>query len=97
VNTRPESIARHMWNARCKRQRYANLPDSLKPTSIHEAYAAQEEYWRLAEPEYGPPAGVKIATTTKPVDRMPAIRRCFSAPCSTCSPRSSAIALRCGR
>jgi 2-keto-4-pentenoate hydratase len=67
---RPESIARHMWNARCTRQRYANLPDSLKPTSIHEAYAAQEQYWRLAESVYGSVAGAKIATTTKVMQQL---------------------------
>ena len=67
---RPESIARHMWDARRARQRYANLPDSLRPTSIHEAYAAQEECWRLAEPVYGSVAGAKIATTTKVMQQL---------------------------
>jgi 2-keto-4-pentenoate hydratase len=70
VNTRPESIARYLWDARCKRQKYASLPDSLKPTSIREAYAAQEEYWRLAEPVYGPVAGVKVAMTTKVMQQL---------------------------
>ena len=65
MNTRAESMARHMWDARRMRQRYENLPDSLTPGSIGEAYAAQEAYWRLAEPVYGPVAGVKVATTTK--------------------------------
>jgi len=36
----------------------------LRPTSIAEAYAAQEVYYRLAEPVYGAVAGAKIATTT---------------------------------
>jgi 2-keto-4-pentenoate hydratase len=70
MNARPESMARHMWNARCTRQRYANLPDSLKPTSISEAYEAQEQYWRLAEPVYGAVAGAKIATTTKVMQQL---------------------------
>jgi 2-keto-4-pentenoate hydratase len=70
MNARLESIARHMWDARCTRQKYANLPDSLKPVSIHEAYAAQEEYWRLAESVYGPVAGVKVATTTKVMQQI---------------------------
>ena len=67
-----------MWDARRTRQKYTNLPDSLKPTSIHEAYAAQEEYWRLAEPVYGPIAGVKVATTTKVMQQLMGI----SHPCA---------------
>lgn len=67
---RPELMARHMWDARRARQRYANLPDSLKPTSIQEAYAAQGQYWRLAEPVYGSVAGAKIATTTKVMQQL---------------------------
>lgn len=70
MNARPELMARHMWAARQTRQNYANLPDTLKPTSIREAYAAQEEYWRLAEPVYGPVGGAKIATTTKVMQQL---------------------------
>ena len=70
MHTRAESIALHMWNARGMRQKYENLPDSLTPTSIGEAYAAQEAYWRLAEPVYGPVAGVKVATTTKVMQQL---------------------------
>ncbi|MBA2673448.1 MAG: fumarylacetoacetate hydrolase family protein [Ramlibacter sp.] len=63
-------MARHMWDARCAGQAYANLPDALAPASIDEAYAAQEAYWRLAEPVYGPVAGVKVATTTKVMQQL---------------------------
>lgn len=70
MNTRPDSMARHLWDARRARQNYANLPDSLKPASMHEAYAAQEAYWRLAEPVYGAVAGVKVATTTKVMQQL---------------------------
>ena len=70
MNARPESMARHMWDARCTQQKYANLPDSLRPASIDEAYAAQEEYWRLAQPVYGVVAGVKVATTTKVMQQL---------------------------
>jgi len=70
MNTRAESIARHMWDARGARQKFENLPASLAPTSIGEAYAAQEAYWRLAEPVYGPVAGVKVATTTKVMQKL---------------------------
>jgi 2-keto-4-pentenoate hydratase len=65
-----ESNARRMWDARTARQPYANLPDSSTPLSIEEAYQAQEAYWRLAEPVYGPVAGVKVATTTKVMQQL---------------------------
>ncbi len=70
MNTRAESMALHMWDARRTGQTYANLPDALAPASIDEAYAAQEAYWRLAEPVYGPIAGVKVATTTKVMQQL---------------------------
>ena len=70
MSTRSESMARHMWEARGKRERYENLPDALAPASIDEAYAAQEAYWRFAEPLYGAVAGVKVATTTKVMQQL---------------------------
>jgi 2-keto-4-pentenoate hydratase len=70
MSTRAESIARHVWEARRARQKYENLPGALTPTSIAEAYAAQEAYWRLAEPVYGAVAGVKVATTTKVMQQL---------------------------
>jgi 2-keto-4-pentenoate hydratase len=69
-NDRLDSMARWMWNARQRRQTFCNLPDELRPTSIAEAYAAQEVYYRLAEPVYGPVAGAKIATTTKVMQKL---------------------------
>jgi len=63
--SRLDAMAQHMWDARRARTKYVNLPDALKPASIAEAYAAQEVYYRLAEPVYGPVGGVKVATTTK--------------------------------
>jgi 2-keto-4-pentenoate hydratase len=65
-----DAMARHMWDARRARQAYGNLPDTLKPGSIAEAYQAQEAYYRLAEPVYGPVAGVKVATTTKVMQQL---------------------------
>jgi 2-keto-4-pentenoate hydratase len=67
---RLDAMARHMWDARRARSKYANLPEALKPASIAEAYAAQEVYHRLAEPVYGPVAGVKVATTTKVMQQL---------------------------
>jgi 2-keto-4-pentenoate hydratase len=60
-----QAMAQWMWDARRQRQPYRNLPDALRPASIAEAYAAQEAYYGLAEPTFGPVAGAKIATTTK--------------------------------
>jgi 2-keto-4-pentenoate hydratase len=65
-----DAMARHMWDSRRARQNYSNIPDALKPGSIAEAYQAQEAYYRLAEPVYGPVAGVKVATTTKVMQQL---------------------------
>ena len=67
---RTGAMARWMWDARQRRETFRNLPDELHPASIAEAYAAQEIYYRLAEPAYGAVAGAKIATTTKVMQRL---------------------------
>jgi 2-keto-4-pentenoate hydratase len=69
-NDRPQAMAQWMWEARQRRAPYRNLPDHLRPASIAEAYAAQEAYYRLAEPVYGAVAGAKIATTTKVMQEL---------------------------
>lgn len=69
-NDRLTAMARWLWDARQKRQPYRNLPDALRPASTAEAYAAQEVYYRLAEPVYGAVAGAKIATTTKVMQQL---------------------------
>jgi 2-keto-4-pentenoate hydratase len=70
MTERMQQMAQWMWNARQRRLPYANLPDTLTPASIAEAYAAQERYYRLAEPVYGPVGGAKIATTTKVMQEL---------------------------
>jgi 2-keto-4-pentenoate hydratase len=67
---RLNAMAHWMWDARRQRLPYRNLPDELRPASIAEAYAAQEAYYRLAEPLYGAVAGAKIATTTKVMQQL---------------------------
>src|SRR3954453_15335089 len=67
---RVDAMAQHMWDARGARSNYANLPEELKPATIAEAYQAQEVYYRLAEPVYGPLGGVKVATTTKVMQQL---------------------------
>ena len=67
---RINAMAQWMWDARARRLPYRNLPDDLKPASLREAYAAQEAYYRLAEPVYGAVCGAKIATTTKVMQEL---------------------------
>jgi 2-keto-4-pentenoate hydratase len=67
---RLNAMARWMWDARQERLPYRNLPDELRPASIAEAYAAQEVYYRLAEPLYGTVGGAKIGTTTKVMQQL---------------------------
>jgi 2-keto-4-pentenoate hydratase len=70
ASDRVNAMAQWMWDARQRRLSYQNLPDALRPNSIADAYAAQEAYYRLAEPSYGPVAGAKIATTTKVMQEL---------------------------
>ncbi|HEX3939636.1 MAG TPA: hydratase [Xanthobacteraceae bacterium] len=69
-NARINVMAQWLWDARQRRLPYRNLPDDLRPASIAEAYAAQDAYYRLAEPVYGAVAGAKIATTTKVMQQL---------------------------
>ncbi len=87
MTDRVQYMAQWMWDARQRRLPYANLPEVLTPASIAEACAAQEIYYRLAEPVYGAVGGAKIATTTRKGDAgpdghqiMPAAARCLPAP-----------------
>jgi 2-keto-4-pentenoate hydratase len=70
LDAKVEKMAQWLWQARQRRLPYRNLPDELRPASIAEAYAAQEAYYRLAEPVYGPVGGAKIATTTKVMQQL---------------------------
>src|ERR1700719_1269243 len=69
-SARLEAMAQWLWQARGRRLPYRNLPDELRPSSIAEAYAAQEAYYRLAEPSLGAVGGAKIATTTKVMQEL---------------------------
>ena len=70
MTDRLQQMAQWMWDARQRRLPCDNLPDDLTPASIAEAYAAQEIYYRLAEPVYGAVGGAKIATTTKVMQEL---------------------------
>lgn len=62
--------AEFMWRGLVERRRYQNLPDELTPASAGEAYDAQEAFHALASERFGPIAGMKIATTTKVMQRL---------------------------
>ncbi len=49
---------------------YRNLPKEIAPSTIDEAYAAQEALHRLLAETQGPIAGLKIATTTKVMQEL---------------------------
>jgi 2-keto-4-pentenoate hydratase len=70
TSDRLNAMAQWLWDARARRLPYRNLPNDLKPKSLAEAYAAQEAYYRLAEPVYGAVCGAKIATTTKVMQEL---------------------------
>ena len=67
---RLNAMARWMWDARSGACPIATCPTNCGRASIAEAYAAQEAYYRLAEPVYGAVGGAKIATTTKVMQRL---------------------------
>lgn len=62
--------ARFIDEAHRTRAHYRNLPDAIAPTSVAEAYAAQEALRELWVPRFGPVAGLKIATTTKIMQQL---------------------------
>jgi 2-keto-4-pentenoate hydratase len=59
------SAARFIDEAHRKRTRYQNLPGTIAPGSVAEAYAAQAALVALWGERLGPVAGLKIATTTR--------------------------------
>lgn len=61
----PRRVARFIADAHAGRGTYRNLPDDLAPSTIDEAYAAQEALRTLWEPLKGPVVGLKIAVTTR--------------------------------
>jgi 2-keto-4-pentenoate hydratase len=62
--------AEFMWRGLVERRKYQNLPDELAPGSADQAYDAQEAFHALASKSHGPIAGMKIATTTKVMQRL---------------------------
>jgi 2-oxo-3-hexenedioate decarboxylase/2-keto-4-pentenoate hydratase len=61
----PQAAARYVFDAHRARVNYRNLPADIAPRTLAEAYAAQAALAPLLEAQFGPVAGLKIATTTK--------------------------------
>jgi 2-keto-4-pentenoate hydratase len=66
----PEAVARHIDAAHARRAAYANLPPDLAPTTVADAYAAQQALARRLAPRLGGIAGLKIATTTRVMQEL---------------------------
>jgi 2-keto-4-pentenoate hydratase len=64
------AAARFIANAHANRLEFENLSGVCAPGSIDEAYEAQEVLRSLWEPQKGPVAGLKIATTTKVMQEL---------------------------
>jgi 2-keto-4-pentenoate hydratase len=61
----PQAAARYVLDAHRSRADYRNLPPEIAPQTLADAYAAQAALAPLLEAQFGPVAGLKIATTTK--------------------------------
>jgi 2-keto-4-pentenoate hydratase len=66
----PQQAAQFILNAHERRVRYENLPPAIAPTTVDEAYAAQEALAKLLVPRAGPVAGLKIAVATKVMQEL---------------------------
>ena len=64
------AAARFIANAHATKSKYENLPDTLAPPTIPDAYRIQEALVPLWTPARGPVAGLKIATTTKVMQQL---------------------------
>ena len=66
----PTAAAAFIAEAHQNRSTYRNLPDAIAPTSVSEAYAAQEALIPMWSAAKGKVAGLKIATTTKVMQQL---------------------------
>lgn len=66
----PKAAARAIAEAHRTRQAYENLSGDLAPGTVGEAYEVQEALREFWEPQRGPVAGLKIATTTKVMQEL---------------------------
>ena len=66
----PEQAARTIFDAHAARAPYQNLPPEIAPSTMDEAYAAQEALAKLLMPREGAVAGLKIAVATKVMQEL---------------------------
>ena len=65
-----DRAARFILQAHAGRQPFENLPPAIAPTTIDQAYDVQEAVHRHLLQVAGPIAGLKIATTTKVMQKL---------------------------
>jgi 2-oxo-3-hexenedioate decarboxylase/2-keto-4-pentenoate hydratase len=80
MTERWRAAAAHLLAAHHARARYAPLPAELRPATLADAYAIQEEFRRLLEPQRGPLCGYKIALTSPVMQRLCGIPHPLSGP-----------------
>jgi len=66
----PEKVARYVLAEHDRRADFRNLPAEIAPKTVAEAYAAQVALVPLLAARKGAVAGLKIATTTKVMQRL---------------------------
>jgi len=66
----PKVAAAFIAEAHRIRATYENLPQSIAPPTVADAYTAQEALRELWTPLHGPVGGLKIATTTKVMQQL---------------------------
>jgi len=71
----PEAAAHFILDAHDRRARYQNLPKDIAPSTMDEAYAAQDALAKLLTPRFGEIAGLKIAVATKVMQELMGIDR----------------------
>jgi 2-keto-4-pentenoate hydratase len=65
-----DTTARHLFDAHNTRAEYCDLPRGIVPTTMGQAYAAQDAFAKLLQTRDGDIAGFKIATTTKVMQQL---------------------------
>ena len=96
MDTQVETAARHLLAAHRAGARYAPLPGELRPTTLAVAYAIQDEFRRLLEPERGAVCGYKIALTSPVMQKLCGIPHPLSGPLYARSTHASPARLESG-
>jgi 2-keto-4-pentenoate hydratase len=70
TNTEIRKAAEFIVQGHATRSNFSNLPESIAPPSVEQAYDVQDEVVRQWADARGPIAGLKIATTTKVMQQL---------------------------